>query len=182
MSHQHKSTDTPIDIPWKESRFHSHTTQEQDELEENDDMFDMYVTSRISEEYGLIMDGKFIHLMRTYLLLLISLTYCRFADPDPYETFEFEFGNKNDDDQNKDHHHITLHGHKQENGQTLHSTGLTLWRASELLCEYLVEHQELVANKRVVEVRRGRLDWIMYACSRPTIFLYLQSSLPYLYE
>jgi hypothetical protein len=38
-----KSTGPPIDIPWKESRFHNHTTQEQDELEEDDDMFAMYV-------------------------------------------------------------------------------------------------------------------------------------------
>jgi hypothetical protein len=66
MSHPHKSTGTPIDVPWKESRFHSHGTQAQDELEENDDMFDMYVTSRMSKESGL-MDGKFIHSMLTDL-------------------------------------------------------------------------------------------------------------------
>jgi predicted nicotinamide N-methyase len=33
---------------------------------------------------------------------------------------------------------ITVVGNKAENGQTLHSTGLTLWRASQLLTDYLV--------------------------------------------
>ena len=33
---------------------------------------------------------------------------------------------------------ITVVGNKAENGQTLHSTGLTLWRASRLLTDYMV--------------------------------------------
>jgi hypothetical protein len=67
-----------------------------------------------------------------------------FADPDPHEVFEFEFSSSLQ---------IQLDGQKQENGQLLHSTGLTLWRASELLCKYLLDHTELVREKRVLEVR-----------------------------
>jgi hypothetical protein len=67
-----------------------------------------------------------------------------FADPDPHEVFEFEFSSSLK---------IQLDGQKQENGQLLHSTGLTLWGASELLCKYLLDHTELVRAKRVLEVR-----------------------------
>jgi hypothetical protein len=66
-----------------------------------------------------------------------------FADPDPFDTFHFTFGNTRQ---------IQIRGHKMENGQTLHSTGLTLWRASPLLCEYMVSQQDLVRNKTVLEV------------------------------
>jgi hypothetical protein len=51
-----------------------------------------------------------------------------FADPEPYEVFEFEFAPSI---------RIRLNGQKQENGQLLKSTGLTLWRASDALCHYL---------------------------------------------
>jgi hypothetical protein len=70
-----------------------------------------------------------------------------FADPDPFDTFAFEWKYGTRDIQ------IRLHGHKQELGQTLNSTGLTLWRASNILCDFLVQHAaELVANKKILEV------------------------------
>jgi hypothetical protein len=70
-----------------------------------------------------------------------------FADPDPFDTFSFEWKYGTRDIQ------IRLHGHKQELGQTLNSTGLTLWRASNILCDFLVQHAaELVANKKILEV------------------------------
>ena len=69
-----------------------------------------------------------------------------FADPDPYETFEFHF----DPDIG-----ITLTGFKEENGQTLNSTGLTIWRASHLLCDYLVANPEFVKGKKVLELGAG---------------------------
>lgn len=65
-----------------------------------------------------------------------------FADPDPLDTFRFDFGG----------HHLVLSGYKAELGQTLNSTGLTLWRASEILCQYMVEHPILIENETVLEV------------------------------
>eukprot|EP00978_Attheya_sp_CCMP212_P007268 scaffold16926_cov59-Attheya_sp.AAC.2 len=70
-----------------------------------------------------------------------------FADPDPTDVFFFEFGSNIK---------IPLRGIKAENGQTLHSTGLTLWRASHLLCNYLVSHtKEIVENKTILELGAG---------------------------
>jgi predicted nicotinamide N-methyase len=69
-----------------------------------------------------------------------------FADPDPYETFEFHFEPNID---------IILVGYKAENGQTLNSTGLTLWRASNLLCDYLMANPESVRGKLVLELGAG---------------------------
>jgi predicted nicotinamide N-methyase len=73
-----------------------------------------------------------------------------FADPDPLESFRFDW-----DTLEGKHIAIELTGHKAELGQTLNSTGLTLWRASELLCEYLVKHPEWVATKDVLELGSG---------------------------
>jgi predicted nicotinamide N-methyase len=70
--------------------------------------------------------------------------FAMFADPDPYQVFDFQFGTTIN---------IQLHGQKQENGQLLHSTGLTLWRASEILCHYLLDHTEWIRDRRVLEVR-----------------------------
>jgi hypothetical protein len=120
---------TNHDIAWKESRFHAAPSQmpnivQSKQDDENDDLFAM------------------------------------FADPDPYQMFEFDFAiRRRREEKGKVglttmlQIHIQLHGQKQENGQTLHSTGLTLWRASELLCDYLVNHPELVKDNRVLEVR-----------------------------
>jgi predicted nicotinamide N-methyase len=84
-----------------------------------------------------------------------------FADPDPFETFTLQWEllqscrrtTQNYDHDNTDSIngtvrtlakptsspvHITVTGVKAENGQTLHSTGLTLWRASHILADWLV--------------------------------------------
>jgi SAM-dependent methyltransferase len=83
-----------------------------------------------------------------------------FADPDPFDTFHFEWTvplpqqqkhaahTVEEEQQNEIPNElsshktvsITLSGHKAELGQTLHSTGLTLWRASELLCDYMIRN------------------------------------------
>jgi hypothetical protein len=97
-----------------------------------------------------------------------------FADPDPYQTFSFEWsipseanegidssisdvGGSADNDENARSAvsviRIELVGYKAELGQTLHSTGLTLWRASELLCQYMVQHRSQLSNRTVLEVR-----------------------------
>lgn len=46
-------------------------------------------------------------------------------------------------------------GLKRELGQTLDSTGLTIWRAADRLCEYMVAHQEAFRGRRVVELGCG---------------------------
>mmetsp|Transcript_12079 Transcript_12079/g.17417 ORF Transcript_12079/g.17417 Transcript_12079/m.17417 type:complete len:302 (+) Transcript_12079:42-947(+) len=77
-----------------------------------------------------------------------------FADPDPFETFHFNFSINNN---KQDSIPITLQGYKAENGQTLNSTGLTLWRASRVLCDYLVDiaGQKLMQQKTVLELGAG---------------------------
>jgi hypothetical protein len=102
-----------------------------------------------------------------------------FADPDPMDSFQFTW-TVNDDDDDDIHEEssssiattrnptkekkskqrqprtilIRLEGYKAELGQTLHSTGLTLWRASQLLSDHLVVNaKNVICGKRVVEVR-----------------------------
>lgn len=70
-----------------------------------------------------------------------------FSDPDPLETFHFHFNIDEETDI-----HISLQGYKAELGQTLASTGLTLWRASSILCDFLVHNRNFVQDKTVVEV------------------------------
>lgn len=87
-----------------------------------------------------------------------------FADPDPMDEFQFRFelpigepldGERSGppDEASTRRIDIRLVGYKAELGQTLHSTGLTLWRASSLLCDFLLQHPEHVRGKSVVEVR-----------------------------
>jgi hypothetical protein len=94
-----------------------------------------------------------------------------FADPDPYQTFSFSWRLTNeekisrDDEKDSEGHvnqnqvneeiiKIEVSGYKAELGQTLHSTGLTLWRASELLCNFMIaEKKKYISNKSILEVR-----------------------------
>jgi predicted nicotinamide N-methyase len=87
--------------------------------------------------------------------------YDLFIDPDPYETFtlQWKIVYQNDTREiidrtscisqyrsdvltapitNAVNGQITAVGNKAENGQTLHSTGLTLWRAARIITDYLV--------------------------------------------
>lgn len=51
---------------------------------------------------------------------------------------------------------ITLRGHKAEIGQTLNSTGLTLWRAAPILCQFLMDNADVyVKNKNILELGAG---------------------------
>jgi hypothetical protein len=89
-----------------------------------------------------------------------------FQDPDPFDTFAFRFphpssttsittaGEEADDSNNNNNAFIdiALRGYKAESDQIWQSTGLTLWRAAQHLCEYLVNHVELLQNKRILEV------------------------------
>jgi predicted nicotinamide N-methyase len=84
-----------------------------------------------------------------------------FADPDPLDTFHFEYTlprNETAVTETKNIVSITLTGHKAELGQTLHSTGLTLWRASELLCDYMIRQSQssnTLQRKHVLELGAG---------------------------
>jgi len=46
-------------------------------------------------------------------------------------------------------------GVKQALGQTLDSTGLTIWRAAEHLCEYLIKDPSVLMNRHVCELGGG---------------------------
>lgn len=89
-----------------------------------------------------------------------------FADPDPKQVFSFRWTVRNDDNDSENDDvtastsddttmiEIELSGYKAELGQTLHSTGLTLWRASELLCDFMVvERKRYIKNQDILEVR-----------------------------
>ena len=62
-----------------------------------------------------------------------SSLFSLFSDPDPDDTFTYTYDNDGVCI------NINLKGYKQELGQTLNSTGLTLWRASEYLNAYLLK-------------------------------------------
>ncbi len=50
---------------------------------------------------------------------------------------------------------ISLKGFKHEHERIFDSTGLTLWRASKLLCNYLSSNPHIVRNKHVIELGAG---------------------------
>lgn len=73
-----------------------------------------------------------------------------FKDPDPFQIFSFSFQNPFSKDSTVD---ITIRGYKSEADEIWQSTGLTLWRASEFLCEHQLAHAHIFQGKRVLEVR-----------------------------
>ena len=76
-----------------------------------------------------------------------------FKDPDPTNVFAFSYPHPDDPSSNTIQ--IDLHGFKMESDQTWNSTGLTLWRSSNFLCQHLVENPDLCRNKRTVELGCG---------------------------
>jgi predicted nicotinamide N-methyase len=92
-----------------------------------------------------------------------------FGDPDPYETFSFSFtttsaienptttsNDDNNDDNPKRDIKITLKGYKHEHERIFDSTGLTLWRASRILCDYMCSNADtMIQNKNVLELGSG---------------------------
>lgn len=91
-----------------------------------------------------------------------------FQDPDPYDIFQFDWTHDKQDI------HVRLKGHKQELGQTLNSTGLTLWRASSILCDFLLQHsKEFVESQRILEVSE-----LVFLCAGSTYSVQSQLYLP----
>lgn len=50
---------------------------------------------------------------------------------------------------------IALKGFQSESEQIWNSTGLTLWRSSQYLCDYLDENAPMLQNKRILELGSG---------------------------
>jgi len=50
---------------------------------------------------------------------------------------------------------IRLNGLRRDIGQTLQSTGLTLWRAGDFLSDYMYAHRAMFAGKSVLELGSG---------------------------
>ena len=94
-----------------------------------------------------------------------------FADPDPHEIFKFRFVTNNkktksattepieeraiendDDDDGNESIRLDIHGFKTDSDQVCESTGLTLWKASTYLCDYMVQHADELKGQRVLEV------------------------------
>jgi hypothetical protein len=80
-----------------------------------------------------------------------------FKDPDPFQIFSFNFQNPLVKDDTVD---ITIRGYKSEADEIWQSTGLTLWRASEFLCEFQLANPQMFQGKRVLEVRRTMDVWL----------------------
>lgn len=72
-----------------------------------------------------------------------------FQDPDPTEEFSFNYhvGDREI--------RLNLTGYKADADQTWQSTGLTLWKASHTLNDYLVEHAQEWKGYRVLELGAG---------------------------
>ena len=86
-----------------------------------------------------------------------------FADPDPHEIFSFRFVTKKSSsnneepiegatDDDEESIRVEIHGYKTDSDQVWESTGLTLWKASKYLCDYMVKHDEKLRGQRVLEV------------------------------
>lgn len=94
-----------------------------------------------------------------------------FADPDPHEMFSFRFvttTNKKrsstvkenpkerlfEDDNDNESIRMEIHGYKTDSDQVWESTGLTLWKASKYLCDFMVKHAGKLKGQRILEVSR----------------------------
>ena len=75
-----------------------------------------------------------------------------FEDPDKNDTFEIDYKSSTDPSKSVS---FTVKGVKRELGQTLDSTGLTIWRASEHLCQFIMDNSSLFEGKRVCELGAG---------------------------
>jgi hypothetical protein len=103
-----------------------------------------------------------------------------FADPDPTQIFHFSFAipneplptslllsESNSNSSAKDNDsavatstatnaadivELKIQGYKTHSDEVWQSTGLTLWKASKYLCDYMVEHVDQLQGKRILEV------------------------------
>lgn len=84
----------------------------------------------------------------------VRLDIQKALDIEPKEdSFEFKFG-KNGDEEDAEIT-IRLNGLRRDIGQTLQSTGLTLWRAGDFLSEYMYQDRGRFAGKSIIELGSG---------------------------
>lgn len=79
-------------------------------------------------------------------------------DVEPKEdSFTFTFGETRGADGEVESAEITirLNGLRRDIGQTLQSTGLTLWRAGDFLSDYMYANRDMFAGKSVLELGSG---------------------------
>ncbi|KAL7541912.1 hypothetical protein ACHAXR_012250 [Thalassiosira sp. AJA248-18] len=98
-------------------------------------------------------------LLKTFNLIRFALSFFIFRDPDPFEIFSFQFKRPDDpttssDDENKVID-IQIRGYKTDADEVWQSTGLTLWRASNYLCQYQMQNLQLFQDKRIIEIGAG---------------------------
>mmetsp|Transcript_506 Transcript_506/g.685 ORF Transcript_506/g.685 Transcript_506/m.685 type:complete len:127 (+) Transcript_506:102-482(+) len=85
----------------------------------------------------------------------VDIPFDLFADPDPLDSFFFEWTKTN-----KGTIKIQLIGYKAELGQTLCSTGLTLWKGSRLLSDFITSQEDYVRSVgNILEVKACASVW-----------------------
>ena len=80
---------------------------------------------------------------------IISAVTNHFDVKNKFHTFEVHFEN------DKYNINFSLKSIKRELGQTLSSTGLTIWTAAEHLCDYIFDYDSLFQDKTVCELGCG---------------------------
>eukprot|EP00584_Thalassiosira_punctigera_P020710 CAMPEP_0172566572 /NCGR_PEP_ID=MMETSP1067-20121228/112352_1 /TAXON_ID=265564 ORGANISM="Thalassiosira punctigera, Strain Tpunct2005C2" /NCGR_SAMPLE_ID=MMETSP1067 /ASSEMBLY_ACC=CAM_ASM_000444 /LENGTH=127 /DNA_ID=CAMNT_0013357721 /DNA_START=19 /DNA_END=398 /DNA_ORIENTATION=- len=68
-----------------------------------------------------------------------------FAPRDAYDTQEYSFDGINGK--------VTITLREQKDYDV--STGMAIWKGSEILCQYMINHPDLIRNKRVLELGAG---------------------------
>jgi predicted nicotinamide N-methyase len=71
------------------------------------------------------------------------------------DSFVFRFGQSDPDDEDSAEITIRLNGLRRDIGQTLQSTGLTLWRAGDFLSDYMYQDRSRFAGKSIIELGSG---------------------------
>ncbi|KAL7529097.1 hypothetical protein ACHAWF_002838 [Thalassiosira exigua] len=81
-----------------------------------------------------------------------------FRDPDPFEIYSFHFKRRDHTSscrQTDDIIDVQIRGYKKDADEVWQSTGLTLWKASEYLCQFQMDNTELFLSKRTLELGAG---------------------------
>jgi predicted nicotinamide N-methyase len=78
-----------------------------------------------------------------------------FQDQNPFETFHFEFKVADGDTVDVTPVPIELRGYKTDSDQVWKSTGLTIWKAAEVLGRYMAQHYPVIQNQSVMELGAG---------------------------
>lgn len=82
----------------------------------------------------------------------VRLDIQKALDVEPKEdSFEFKFGKS----QGEAEITVRLNGLRRDIGQTLQSTGLTLWRAGDFLSDFMSENRGRFAGKSIIELGSG---------------------------